>query len=96
LNDMAKIDADIVSLDWRVPLQEAMKILPNKTLQGNLDPHLLLAPEEIVINKAKGILEETKDFPGFIFNLGHGILPETPVKNVKALVNTVHNYERRK
>ena len=96
LNDMAKIDADIVSLDWRVPLKEAMKILPNKTLQGNLDPHLLLAPEEIVIRKATEILEETKNLPGFIFNLGHGILPETPVKNVKALVSTVHNYERRK
>jgi uroporphyrinogen decarboxylase len=94
LEKMANINADIVSLDWRVPLKEAREIFPNKTLQGNLDPHLLLAPKETVIKRAAEILNEAKDFPGFIFNLGHGILPETPVENVKALVSTVHNFER--
>ncbi|SYZ74355.1 Uroporphyrinogen decarboxylase [Candidatus Zixiibacteriota bacterium] len=91
MNDMK---ANIISLDWRVPMNEAVKVLAPKALQGNLDPHLLLGKRELVIKKAEQILEEMSSYPGFIFNLGHGILPETPVDNVKALVATVHNFKR--
>ncbi len=93
---LKKLDATIISLDWRVPMTEAAGILSPKVLQGNLDPHLLLGPKDLVINKAAQILQDMSSYPGYIFNLGHGILPETPVDNVKALVATVHNFERKR
>jgi len=95
LDQIRGLDADIISLDWRVPMMTARDRLSPKALQGNLDPHLLLGPEELIIEKTRKILDEMKDYPGYIFNLGHGILPETPVENVRALVQTVHSYERK-
>jgi uroporphyrinogen decarboxylase len=96
LDNLAGLKANIISVDWRTPLSEAARKLAPKTIQGNLDPHLLLGPKDLVIRKAQAILEETAAYPGYIFNLGHGILPETPVDNVRALVETVHGFERKR
>jgi uroporphyrinogen decarboxylase len=96
LDQLAGLAVDIISVDWRTPLAEAARKLAPKTIQGNLDPHLLLGPKELVVRKAQSMLEEMANYPGYIFNLGHGILPETPVENVRALVETVHRFERKK
>ena len=95
LDKIKNLQADIFSLDWKVPMTTGAKVLAPRTLQGNLDPHLLLGPQELVVKKAESLLEEMTAYSGFIFNLGHGILPETPVENVKALVRTVHRFERK-
>ncbi len=96
LNKLKGLKANIISLDWRTPLTAATHTLSPKALQGNLDPHLLLGDKNLVINKTQKILEEMSSYPGYIFNLGHGILPETPIENVKALVETVHGFKRKK
>jgi len=94
LDQLAKLDANVISVDWRTTLIEAARKLAPKTIQGNLDPHLLLGPKDMVIARAQAMLEEMTNYPGYILNLGHGILPETPVENVKALVDTVHSFRR--
>jgi uroporphyrinogen decarboxylase len=96
LEHLVRMNVDIIGVDWRTPLPEAARKLAPKTVQGNLDPHLLLGPRDIVIEKARKMLEEMAGYPGYIFNLGHGILPDTPVENVRALVETVHSFERKK
>ncbi|OGC96026.1 MAG: uroporphyrinogen decarboxylase [candidate division Zixibacteria bacterium RBG_16_53_22] len=96
LDQLSGLKANIISVDWRAPLSEAARRLAPKTIQGNLDPNLLLGPIDLVVRKAGAMLEEMAAYPGYIFNLGHGILPETPVANVRALVETVHAFERKK
>ena len=64
-------------------------------MQGNLDPSVLCGPREGVLQAARRILKEAAGRPGHIFNVGHGILPETPVENVQALVDAVHEYSGR-
>ena len=91
---LAELDCEVVSIDWRTDLTRAFSILDGKALQGNLDPHLLFAPAETVHRETINILEATADNDGFIFNLGHGILPATPVDNVRVLVETVHSFAR--
>ena len=66
-----------------------------KAVQGNLDPIVLCSTPEAVKAQAKMLLDEVAGRPGHIFNLGHGIIPETPVENVKTLVNFVHEYSAR-
>ena len=94
LDHLAELDITIFNPDWRTPLALAASKLQGKTIQGNLNPHVLLGPKEMVISKTCEILESMKDYPRYIFNLGHGILPQTPVENVKALVETVHGFAR--
>ncbi|MDD4051274.1 MAG: uroporphyrinogen decarboxylase [candidate division Zixibacteria bacterium] len=94
LADLAELDCEVVSVDWRTDLTEAMRILDGKAIQGNLDPHLLFGPGELVRAEALRILETTAKKDGFIFNLGHGILPQTPTENVRILVETVHSFKR--
>ena len=94
LDRLTELDITIFNPDWRTPLHYAASKLNGKTLQGNLNPHVLLGPKEMVISKTLEILESMKDYPGYIFNLGHGILPQTPVENVQTLVETVHGYTR--
>jgi uroporphyrinogen decarboxylase len=96
LDHLAGLKSNVISVDWRTPLAEAARRLAPKTIQGNLDPHLILGPKDFVVRKARAMLEEMSGYPGYIFNLGHGILPETPVENVRALVETVHAFERKK
>ena len=82
--------ADLLALDWRTPLGETWQRLGSPAIQGNLDPIVLCANTEAIATSAGHVLEEAAGRPGHIFNLGHGIVPETPVDNVKFLVNFVH------
>jgi uroporphyrinogen decarboxylase len=82
----------VIGLDWRVELDEGWQRLgPDVAVQGNLDPVVLLSPRAEIESQARRILEQAGGRPGHIFNLGHGILPQTPVDNVLALVDTVHS-----
>ena len=87
---------DVVGVDWRVPLDDAWRrIGHDRAIQGNLDPVTLLGPREVVVARAKEILAAAGGRNGHVFNLGHGVLPETPVDNVRALVDTVHEASAR-
>jgi uroporphyrinogen decarboxylase len=94
LKSIADLDTTCFSVDWKTDITQAARLLKPKTLQGNLNPNLLLGPRDDVVVKTMEILESMKDYPGYIFNLGHGVLPDTPPDNVKALVETVHAFER--
>lgn len=87
---MREAGGDVVGLDWRVPLDQAWQRLGNVAIQGNLDPAVMLTNPDIVAEHARKILAQAGDRPGHIFNLGHGILPNTPIENVERLVQVVH------
>ncbi len=90
LPSMQETGADVIGLDWRIPLDEGWAKLGNKkSVQGNLDPVLLFAGWPELKSRAEDILSRAAGRPGHIFNLGHGIVPETPVENVKALAKFV-------
>jgi uroporphyrinogen decarboxylase len=92
---MREAGGSVVGLDWRVPLDEGWRRLGDVAVMGNLDPALLYTTPDIIRRQAKKILEEAAGRPGHIFNLGHGIMPETPVENVVALVDAVHELSRK-
>jgi uroporphyrinogen decarboxylase len=90
---MKETGADVIGLDWRIPLDEAWARLGHgPAVQGNLDPVLLFAGWKELKSRAEDILHRADGRPGHIFNLGHGILPETPVDNVKNLARFVQEY----
>lgn len=89
---MATAGGDVLALDWRTPLMETWDETGVKSVQGNLDPIALCANRAAVERMARELLDEVGGRAGHIFNLGHGIIPETPVDNVKALVDCVHEY----
>lgn len=94
---MRDAGGDVIGLDWRVRLDEAwQRVGYDVGVMGNLDPVALFAGSERVRGEAKRILKYAADRPGHIFNLGHGILPETPVENVIALVDAVHELSHTK
>ncbi len=81
----------VLGVDWRLPLDDAWaRIGYDRAIQGNLDPLLLLAPREVAVARAQEIVARAGRRPGHIFNLGHGIVPETPVATVQAVVEAVH------
>jgi len=85
---------DVLGLDWRVNIDQAwMEISYRSAIQGNLDPAILFAPLPELKARVHELLKRTGTRPGHIFNLGHGILPETPVDNVKAVVDYVRNFK---
>lgn len=87
---------DVIGVDWRVNLDEAWRRIGyDRAIQGNLDPFTLYASPQLIAEKVKRILQMAGNRPGHIFNLGHGINKETPVENVIALVEAVHEYSRR-
>ena len=91
LESIASTEPDIVSVDWRVPLDVAWdRVGHNRGIQGNLDPAVLLGPPEVVRERARDVLRRAAGMPGHIFNLGHGVLPSTPLENLQLLVETVH------
>jgi uroporphyrinogen decarboxylase len=90
---MKETGADVIGLDWRIPLDEGWSRLGHHcAVQGNLDPVLLFAGWKELKARAEDILRRARGRPGHIFNLGHGILPETPVENVKNLARLVQEY----
>ena len=92
LADVAQLGPDVLALDWRTPLAATQKSLRPKAVQGNLDPIVLCADRATISRQAKQILAEASAEGGHIFNLGHGIIPETPVDNVKHLVEVVQTH----
>ena len=87
---MKELNCAGIGVDWKTTLSEADKKLGGKfTLQGNMDPAVLFSNKETITKTAQNIIEEGKKCAGHIFNLGHGIMPQTPVENVKHLINTV-------
>ena len=92
---MKETSADVIGLDWRIPLNEGWSRLGNGAVQGNLDPVVLFSDWKQVRVRAQEILDRAEGQPGHIFNLGHGILPETPVENVKALAAYVREHGAR-
>ena len=95
LPSMKQTGAEVIGLDWRIPLDEGWNAVGSGAVQGNLDPVLLFADWKEIKPRAEEILRRSAGRPGHIFNLGHGILPETPVENVKALAKFVQEYAPR-
>jgi uroporphyrinogen decarboxylase len=86
---------DVIGVDWRIELSRAWDELGNGVaVQGNLDPVALFAEWDDIERRAAHILDSVAGRPGHVFNLGHGILPNTPVDNVRRLVDFVHAYSR--
>ncbi len=96
LLDIAKKSgADVIGIDWRVDMGRAVKSLGKKvSVQGNLDPLVLFGPKEHIEERVQDVLNKAEFARGHIFNLGHGILPETPVENAIAMVEAVHRLSR--
>jgi len=93
LPSMRETGAEVIGLDWRIPLDEGWRALgSNVAVQGNLDPVLLFSDWKEIKARAEDILKRAGGRPGHIFNLGHGILPETPVENVKNLAKFVQEH----
>jgi uroporphyrinogen decarboxylase len=91
LGDLRAAGGSVIGLDWRVELDSAWQALgPDVAVMGNLDPHALLAGPEVILREADRILAEAGGRPGHVFNLGHGVLPETPVDHVVRLIDHVH------
>ncbi|HET6823720.1 MAG TPA: uroporphyrinogen decarboxylase [Anaerolineales bacterium] len=93
LPSMKRAGGDVIGLDWRIPLDDGWALLGEDiAVQGNLDPAVLFAPLPEIKTRVHDILRRADGRPGHIFNLGHGILQHTPVENVKAVVDLVHEY----
>jgi uroporphyrinogen decarboxylase len=93
---LAEAGPAVVGIDWRVPLDVAWRTVGyDRAVQGNLDPTVLFADRDEIHHRAAWILDQAKGRPGHIFNLGHGVLPQTPVDNAIALVDAVHELSQR-
>jgi len=96
LHEVKKSGADVFGIDWKIDISDAIKKLGKKAVvQGNLDPCALFLSKEEIEERVKDILWKGETARGHIFNLGHGILPETPVEHAVALVEAVHKYGRK-
>jgi uroporphyrinogen decarboxylase len=91
LSDFSDVDCEVIGVDWRIQLSEAKKIVGNKSLQGNLDPAELLSPWESLTHTVDKMLLEINPKQGYIFNLGHGMLPEANDATIRKLVEYVHS-----
>jgi uroporphyrinogen decarboxylase len=89
---LARLGYDVLSIDWRIPMAEARAQAPAMAFQGNLDATLLLGPRDTLVRRVRALLEAGSRQPGYIFNLGHGITPQTPPENVRAAVEAVHAF----
>lgn len=92
---MKEAGGTVMGTDWRVPIDEVRRLLGrDRAIQGNLDPVVLFSPPRNIEARVKDILRRVGRAPGYIFNLGHGVLPGTPVENVKLLIDLVHEHGR--
>jgi uroporphyrinogen decarboxylase len=89
---MARAGGDVIGVDWRVRLKDAWARIGGAGIQGNLDPAAMLAPFDVVEGAARDILNDADGRPGHIFNLGHGVLPQTPQDSLRRLVEVVHGH----
>jgi uroporphyrinogen decarboxylase len=96
LQDWNDLPIDVIGLDWRTSPREAREMGVTKALQGNLDPSILLAPWKVIEEKAKQILDEGMEEPGFIFNVGKGIFPQVQVETLQRLTAFIHDYSSEK
>lgn len=95
LEELAEAGGNVIGVDWRTPLDEAwQRVGKHRAVQGNLDPTLLLGPLDRALVATDEVLQRANGQPGHIFNLGHGILPTTPVEHVQALARYVHQQTR--
>ncbi|MFB9327295.1 uroporphyrinogen decarboxylase [Paenibacillus aurantiacus] len=93
LPTLGRLKADVIGLDWRVPIAEGRRRLGGKyAVQGNLDPYVLTAPMDVVESYARSIIDEGIQEPGFVFNLGHGLFPEASLDKLRELTAFIHRY----
>jgi uroporphyrinogen decarboxylase len=92
LDLMGSAGAEVVGVDWRVPLSEGLKRVGGRSVQGNLDPTLVFAPTEVMTARAAEIIEAGRAARGHVFNLGHGVLPSTDPDQLKRLTEFVQSY----
>jgi uroporphyrinogen decarboxylase len=91
LGELREAGGDVIGADWRTPLDEAWERIGfDRGIQGNLDPTLLLGPLDRILAATDDVLTRAGGRPGHIFNLGHGILPSTPIEHVQAVARYVH------
>jgi uroporphyrinogen decarboxylase len=90
LGDLAAAGGEVIGVDWRIGLADAWAMAPDRAVQGNLDPALLLGPFDGVADQARWILRQAAGRPGHIFNLGHGVLPDTDPDDLRRLVDLVN------
>ncbi|HLG53782.1 MAG TPA: uroporphyrinogen decarboxylase [Vicinamibacterales bacterium] len=96
LEELREAGGDVIGVDWRIPIDEAWtRIGSDRAVQGNLDPTLLLGPPTRMLQQTDAVLARVGGRPGHIFNLGHGILPSTPVEHVQMLAQYVHSASKR-
>jgi len=95
LQELSDLEFDVLGIDWRVNIGVAWREVGKKSVQGNLDPSTLLGGQGIALKEAKSILNEVSNRPGHVFNLGHGVLPQTDPAVVKAVVDFVHTHTER-
>ena len=93
---MAEAGGDVIGVDWRIDIDRARAAVGGRPVQGNLDPAIAAGPWECASEAAQAILASVAGEPGHVFNLGHGVLPSTPVDNLERLVDLVHGWDRSK
>lgn len=91
---MGQAGADVVGVDWRTPLEDAIPLVGDKVVQGNLDPTLVFAPTDVMTARAAEVIEAGRAAKGHIFNLGHGVIPSTDPDQLKRLTEFVQSYPR--
>lgn len=96
LKMMRRAGGDVFGVDWRIPIDEAWALLGDVAIQGNLDPATLLGNPGLIESRAKEVLVRIGGRPGHVFNLGHGVLPQTQPENLRNLVGFVHSSTTRK
>ena len=92
IEHMRDAGGDVIGLDWRSPMDVEWNRLGDVAVQGNLDPAVLFAPREVLRRHVYNVLESVEGRTGFVFNVGHGILPDTPVENVQYVIELVHGF----
>ena len=92
---MGEAGAEVVGVDWRTPLDRAAALVGDRSVQGNLDPAVLFAPFDVIEHEVRRILDEGRAARGHVFNLGHGVLPETDPDVLTRVVDLVHKLSAR-